>query len=264
MEPSKAPSQPIPSATVVILRDRPGGIEVFMVVRHHAIDFASGALVFPGGKVEPADSDPAWGDLGEWAGAPTAHRSYVVAAARETFEEAGLVLARRRGTPSLVSAEEAHRLVATYRKPVHDGSCSFRKLMTDESLLLAAEHMVPFAHWITPEAMPKRFDTLFYVVAAPVEQLGAHDGSESVDGLWISPQQALKDAEAGTRTIVFATQMNLRKLAQFRTVAEAVSATRTAPIVPVMPKIEKTATGRILRIPAEAGYGITELTIPAS
>ena len=75
--------------------------------------------------------------------------------------------------------------------------------------LLATDLMVPFAHWITPEVVPKRFDTHFFLIAAPVDQLGAHDGGESVEGFWITPQQALREAKAGTRTLVFATRMNL-------------------------------------------------------
>jgi 8-oxo-dGTP pyrophosphatase MutT (NUDIX family) len=249
----------IPSATVVILRDRPDGIEVFMVVRHHAIEFASGALVFPGGKVDPGDSDPAWADLAA-IDAP-AERASIVAAARETFEEAGLVLARKRGTQSIVEAQEAHGLVERYRAPILAGTRPFRDLIAGEGLQLATDLMVPFAHWITPEGLPKRFDTYFYLVAAPVEQLGAHDGGESVEGVWIAPQQALRDAEAGTRTLVFATQMNLVKLARYRTVAEAVSASRAAPMVTVMPTFERTATSTTYHIPEAAGYGVSKVTV---
>jgi hypothetical protein len=96
-----------------------------------------------------------------------------------------------------------------------------------------------------------------------VSQLGVHDGTESVEGLWIAPRQALREAKAGTRTLVFATQMNLAKLARYGTVAEAVAATRISPIVTVTPRVERTATGRTLHIPAEAGYGITEMAVPA-
>src|SRR5262245_62424730 len=96
-----------PAATVVILRDGRQGLEVFMVVRHHEIDFASGALVFPGGKVDPHDADPAWDLLAPYA-ASAPGRAFVVAAARETFEEAGLMLARRRGTAALVAAAAVH------------------------------------------------------------------------------------------------------------------------------------------------------------
>jgi 8-oxo-dGTP pyrophosphatase MutT (NUDIX family) len=209
---------PLPAATVVILRDGREGLEVFMVVRHQEIDFASGALVFPGGKVDPQDADAAWADLAPYAAAAP-DRAFVVAAVRETFEEAGLVLARRRGTRAMLDAGDTHRLVETYRAPLLAGETTFLDLVRAEDLLLATDLMVPFAHWITPERVGKRFDTHFLLVAAPVDQLGAHDGG--------------------------------------------VAATRASPIVTVTPRIERTANGRKLHIPAEAGYGVTEVLVPA-
>ena len=123
--------------------------------------------------------------------------------------------------------------------------------------------MVPFAHWITPETQPKRFDTRFLLVAAPVARLGAHDGGESVEGFWIAPKQALREAEAGARVLLFPTHMNLLKLARHANVAAAVAAARQSPVVSVMPRVERTATGRTLHIPAAAGYGITEWAVPS-
>lgn len=258
----KAPATPRPAATVVILRDGRDGVEVFMVVRHHEIDFASGALVFPGGKVDAQDAAADWADLAPYDGAAP-DRAFMVAAARETFEEAGLVLARRRGSEALLGAEAAHRLVERHRAPLLAGEANFLDLVRRENLLLATDLMVPFAHWITPEPQPKRFDTHFLLVSAPVEQLGAHDGGESVEGFWIAPQQALRDAEAGARTLVLPTQMNLLKLTRYASVAEAVAVTRSSRIVTVTPRIERTADGRKLHIPAEAGYGVTEVLVPA-
>jgi 8-oxo-dGTP pyrophosphatase MutT (NUDIX family) len=252
---------PAPAATVVILRDGPSGIEVFMVVRHHEIDFASGALVFPGGKVDAHDAEPAWAALAPFAAAAP-DREFVVAAARETFEEAGLVLARRRGTQTMLDADSAHCLVETYRTRLLAGETTFLDLVRAENLELATDLMVPFAHWITPERVGKRFDTHFLLVAAPVDQLGAHDGGESVEGFWIAPRQALSDGETGTRTLVLPTQMNLLKLTRYASVVEAVAATRASPIVTVTPRIERTANGRKLHIPAEAGYGVTEVLVP--
>ena len=260
-DPKRSVAIPRPAATVVILRDGREGVEVFMVVRHHEIDFASGALVFPGGKVDEADADPAWGELAPSAAAAP-DRAFMVAAARETFEEAGLVLARRGDGADMVGAEEAHRLVEAYRARLVSGDTTFLELVRREGLRLAADLMVPFAHWITPESQPKRFDTHFLLVSAPVEQLGAHDGSESVEGFWIAPRQALRDADAGTRTLLFPTHMNLLKLARYASVAEAVAVARTTPVVAVMPRAERTATGRVLRIPADAGYGVTEYFVP--
>ena len=250
------------AATAVILRDGAEGIEAFMVVRHRAIEFASGALVFPGGKVDAQDADPAWDELAP-ARFPAEQRALRVAAAREAFEEAGLVLARRRGSQSLLTAEDALRL-ERYRSPLIRGETTFFALLRSEGLTLASELMIPFAHWITPEGLPKRFDTHFFLVAAPVGQRGAHDGSESVDGLWIAPWQALKDADAGSRKLVFATELNLKKLTRHATVAEVVAATAATPIVTVMPKvIGRTATTRTLQIPAAAGYGVSEVVVAA-
>jgi 8-oxo-dGTP pyrophosphatase MutT (NUDIX family) len=252
-----------PAATVVILRDGDDGIEAFMVVRHRAIAFAAGALVFPGGKVDPDDADVAWAELAPLSSTPPTRAGYV-AAARESFEEAGLMLARRQGALDLLSAADAHRLVDRHRAKLIGGALSFLDIVREERLTLATDLMVPFAHWITPQGVPKRFDTHFLLVAAPVSQLGAHDGTESIEGLWIRPQQALREAEAGTRTLVFATQMNLAKLARYRSVAEAIAAARASPVVTVMPEVERLSGGRRrLRIPAEAGYGVSEIVVTA-
>jgi 8-oxo-dGTP pyrophosphatase MutT (NUDIX family) len=260
---SDAATTPIPArpaSTVVILRDGSEGIEVFMVERHREIDFASGALVFPGGKVDPEDSDAAWGELAA-QGPAAPDRSLFVAAGRETFEEAGLMLARQRGRQAIVDADAAHRLVDRHRAGLLKREATFIDIVRGEGLELALDLMVPFAHWITPERVPKRFDTHFFLIAAPVVQLGAHDGGESVEGLWITPQRALSDAEAGIRTLVFATRMNLTKLARYSTVAEAVSVTRSKPVVTVMPKVKGSPQGRFLQIPAEADYGVTEVFV---
>lgn len=258
-EEKKAPAPARPAATVVILRDGPQGIETFMVVRHHAIDFASGALVFPGGKVDPQDQTPDWETLAPGSAASVPSRDFLVAAARETFEEAGLLLARRKGERDILGHEDAARIVISDRPRLIKNEVTFAEILKREGLEVATDLLVHFAHWITPVPVPKRFDTQFLLVAAPVAQLGHHDGSESVEGVWIEPRIALEEADAGKRTLVFATAMNLKKLAQHRTVAETVAATRATPVVTVMPRMEKTPEGRKLHIPAEAGYGVTEV-----
>src|SRR5262245_13982780 len=260
MSERKAPVPARPASTVVILRDGAAGIEVFMVERRREIEFASGALVFPGGKVDAEDADLAWQELAA-ATLPAPERAFLVAAGRETFEEAGLMLARRRGSAELVDAATADRLVEAYRARLLKGELTFVEILGAEDLVLAADLLVPFAHWITPERIPKRFDTHFFLAAAPVTQVGVHDGTESAEGLWIAPQQALVEAEAGRRTLVFATRMNLTKLARYATVAVAVAATRAAPVVTVIPKAKHTPEGRWLQIPAEAGYGVTEVFV---
>ena len=120
--------------------------------------------------------------------------------------------------------------------------------------MLALDELVPYAHWITPEGMPKRFDTHFFLAAAPPEQVGAHDGLESTDSVWISPREALAGGDSGRFKLPFPTTRNLIKLARHRTVAAALDAARQDRIVTVMPVMTRLNGGRQLRIPAEAGY----------
>jgi 8-oxo-dGTP pyrophosphatase MutT (NUDIX family) len=222
---------PRPAATVLLVRDGPRGLQVFMVVRHHKIDFASGALVFPGGKVDPEDYALAGDDI---------DKASRVAAVRETFEECGVLLARRRDGRAL--ANVAPR-------------ASFRELLEAESLEPALEALTPFAHWITPPILPKRFDTRFYIVAAPEGQTAAHDGAEAVDSVWIEPAQALVEADEGRRTLVLATRLNLELLGRSASAAEAIAAARARRLVIVEPRPTKTPSGYRLTIPLEAGYG---------
>ena len=103
--------------------------------------------------------------------------------------------------------------------------------------------------------MPKRFDTHFYLAEAPSAQIGAHDGQESVESIWIGPQHALDQAAAGHMTIIFPTRMNLQKLAPFNSVAEAIDAARKSPVVTVTPWVEHREGKQYLLIPGDAGYG---------
>lgn len=251
-----------PSSTALLVRDGASGLEVFMVKRHHAIDFASGAMVFPGGKLAEGDSDPVLMGRHARPGKFAPHlMPYAFAAIRETFEESGLLLARRKGSGDLLSAEAAKGL-GSWREPLNRGDKTLRDLAEAEGLDYALDRLVPFAHWITPEAMPKRFDTWFFLAAAPQGQIGAHDGSESVDSAWLGAQAALDDWEAGRRVIVFATRMQLVKLARSSSVAAALAAAEREPIVDVMPVLDKHSFSEPhLRIPAEAGYGVTEVPV---
>ena len=219
-----------PAATVVILRDGPDGIEVFMVVRHHEIDFASGALVFPGGKVDEQDADPAWADFAPGSRRPTGSPTSSRRRARPSRRRAWC--SRDRVMPIRCCRPTTHIGWSNSSRASRRGRVTFIDLVRSQDLLIATELMVPFAHWITPEGQPKRFDTHFLLISAPVEQLGAHDGTELVEGLWITPRQALGEAQAGTKTLLFPTEMNLRKLAGHRTVAEAIEATRATPSLP--------------------------------
>ncbi|WP_298721867.1 NUDIX hydrolase [uncultured Ferrovibrio sp.] len=247
-----------PSSTVLLVRDGATGLEVFMVKRHHAIDFASGAMVFPGGKLAEGDSDPVLMGRHARPGKFAPHLTpFAFAAIREAFEESGLLLARQKGQSRLLSAEQASAL-GHWRDPLNRGEKTLRDMAEAEGIDFALDTLVPFAHWITPETMPKRFDTWFFLAAAPEGQIGAHDGGESVDSAWLGPQAALDDWEAQRRTIVFATRMQLVKLARASNVGAALAMAEQEPIVDVMPVLDRNAPGEPhLRIPAEAGYGVT-------
>src|SRR6202158_4999524 len=249
---------PRPASTILLLRDSAAGeIEVFMMVRHYEIDFNSGALVFPGGSVDKGDQEiiarPELYSGGE--GLDASALSFRIAAIRETFEESGILLAHPRGSNALVDAKRAGEIEAATRTALCEGKTTFLKVLTDNGMLLALDELVPYAHWITPGGMPKRFDTWFFLAAAPPEQAGAHDGKESTDSIWVSPREAVAGGESGRFKLPFPTTRNLIKLGKQRTVQAALDDVRGKPIVTVMPVMTQLNGGRQLRIPREAGYG---------
>jgi len=251
---------PRPASTILLLRDSAatkGEIEVFMMVRHYEIDFNSGALVFPGGSVDKGDqeiiamSELYSGGEGLDAGA----LSFRIAAIRETFEESGILLARSRGSNHLIDAKRAGEIEAAHRTALCEGKTTFLKVLADNGLVLALDALVPYAHWITPEGLPKRFDTWFFLAATPPEQAGAHDGKESTDSIWVSPREALAGGESGRFKLPFPTTRNLIRLGKQKGVKAALDDSRGKPVVTVLPVVTKlSGGGRQLRIPLEAGY----------
>ena len=252
---------PVPAATILMLRDGEQGLEVFMVVRHHQIDFASGALVFPGGKID--ETDQLAKDYCDGIAEATDYQiAMQVGAIREAFEECGVLLARAQGQTELISGERLASL-ADYREKIHAGDISFAAFLAQEQLRLACDTLIPFAHWVTPSMMPKRFDTWFYLAVAPSDHLAEHDGTESVDSIWIPPAAALTGAQDGTYTIIFPTRLNVELLAESSSVASAMSAAIAHDIKTVLPWTEAREDGTYLCIPADAGYAISEEKMPA-
>jgi 8-oxo-dGTP pyrophosphatase MutT (NUDIX family) len=248
---------PRPASTILLLRDGPDSeIEVFMMVRHYEIDFNSGALVFPGGSVDKGDQEiienPELYSGGE--GLDASALSFRIAAIRETFEESGILLARARGSKVLIDARRASEIEVGHRSELCEGKTTFRKVLADSGILLALDELVPYAHWITPEGVPKRFDTWFFLAAAPPEQVGAHDGKESTDSIWLSPREALAGGESGRFKLPFPTTRNLIRLGKQPGVRAALDEAGGRRIVTVMPVVTKVDGGRRLRIPLEAGY----------
>lgn len=249
------PAVPIrPAATILLVRDAPE-FQVLMVKRHHQIDFASGALVFPGGKTHQGDHDEAWeGHVTGWGEIEAEERPLRIAAIREAYEEAGIIVARHADGATYHGDPRADAA----RAEIEADRRSFLSLVQELDIRLDLPALTAFARWITPDMMPKRFDTWFYVVSADSTQAAAHDGRETVDAEWIAPQVALDLAEAGQRTIIFPTRMNLKLLAESSSVTEAVGNSRARELVTVLPKVERREGGAVLVIPPNAGYGAVE------
>ncbi|MDY6942570.1 MAG: NUDIX domain-containing protein [Pseudomonadota bacterium] len=253
---------PRPAATLLLVRDHPRGMQVFMVKRHHQIDFAGGALVFPGGKVDQADTLPSvLTHCRPLPGISPDDMAFRVASIREAFEECGVLLARERMSGELIRAAALADLERRYRQAVETKAVYLGDVASRENLELATDRLTPFAHWITPVMAPKRFDTHFFLAEAPEDQVALHDGGETVDSLWIRPQDALEQAAAGTLTIIWPTRMNLQKLARHHHVADTIAAARDSTVVTVLPEMAAGPNGQVMRIPETAGYGISEIPI---
>jgi 8-oxo-dGTP pyrophosphatase MutT (NUDIX family) len=239
---------PAPAATLLLLRDGPDGLEVLMMERPAAAGFAAGAMVFPGGRIEPSDVALAR-HCPHGHGVAEQPLVFRIAAIRETFEECGILLARAGGAILSDAALDTLR---------RQHGAGFAALVERAGLELAIDALVPYAHWITPADRKKRFDTHFYLAMAPSDQVAAHDGQEAMNTVWTTPQAALLAAEQGRYKLIFATQLNLDRLARSATVAAAMAAARQEAIVTVCPEWVTTSAGEVIRIPENSGYGPSE------
>ncbi|MBV1916195.1 MAG: hypothetical protein KUG72_12465 [Pseudomonadales bacterium] len=248
---------PVPAATVLLCRDSDKGLEVFMVVRHHQIDFATGALVFPGGKTAKRDTEKGVRErcLGV-EGVSDETLALQVASIREAFEEVGVLLARPAGSDQLIAGSRVLEL-DHYREPLSKDNIGILEMLEKEDLVLACDLLNHFSHWITPQGLPKRFDTHFYIVEAPADHLAVHDGGELVDSVWITVDDAMKGSESGKYTIIFPTKLNLLKLGTNSTVQQAIDTVNNETTVMVEPVRVTTDEGMFLTIPENAGYPLT-------
>lgn len=257
----RTPPEPRPAGTILLLRDAPE-YQVLMVRRHHQIDFASGALVFPGGKMHPGDDDPRWRDhVTGWDQIEPEQRPLRIGAIREAFEEAGILLATHpdgRAFSDVCEEDERRRVDA--------GDLAFIEVVARLGVRLSLTALTVFARWITPEMMPKRFDTWFYAAHAPADQIAICDAHETVDAEWIAPRSVLELARSGARTVIFPTLMNVKLLADADSAADCLTRADARPLVTVLPQVETRDGERVLTIPADAGYGevvqsLTDLSV---
>jgi 8-oxo-dGTP pyrophosphatase MutT (NUDIX family) len=261
------PVTPLPAATIMLLRDGFGAPEVLMIERHARSVFLPDTFVFPGGRVDERDREIAGRVTGVDVAAlvralggglaPTQALAFVVAAIRETFEEAGILLARPRGGRDVLDGARAEAL-GRHRTALQAQRTTFSRLIGDEDLELAADALVPHGRWITPEMMPYRFDTIFFTAVAPRGQHACADGVEVAAHVWIRPAEALTQRRAGARRMIFPTAANLESVAGYATAREAVGASRRRRIVPVLPRLSQVGGAPRLVIPADAGYTTSE------
>lgn len=230
--------QPRLAATVMLLRDvatrQQPGIEIFMVRRVVQSEFMPDIYVFPGGSASVADKEleasatlclsPETAEA-DPEGRTSPGSGVRVAAIRELFEEGNVLLAYQQQRLLAVGEQDVPRF-AEYRRQLNTRSMTLADIVRAESLVLACERLAYFAHWITPEQLPRRFDTHFFLAAAPTEQEALYDQLETSEGLWISPSEALKRFEQGTFPIAFPTFHQLRDLTPFASVEEALRASQ--------------------------------------
>jgi 8-oxo-dGTP pyrophosphatase MutT (NUDIX family) len=245
--PSRAESDAVafPAATVVLLRDGASNaqaLEVFLVERPATAAFMARAHVFPGGRVDPGDRDErllavadgvaslAPGPAGDDPGVLAPHG---IAAVRELFEEAGVLLARCRGTPGGGSPAPAE--LASARAALRSGASDFATLCLERGWRPALDRLAPLAHWVTPVPERRRFDTRFFVAALPSGQEAAADGVEAVSGRWVTPHLACAHYDAGVLSLAPPTVRTLDDLSARSSVADAIAWARARPHVRVMP-----------------------------
>jgi 8-oxo-dGTP pyrophosphatase MutT (NUDIX family) len=253
-------SDPRPASTVVVLRDSSTGPEVFMVRRHEGTAFMGGAHVFPGGRVDAADrdGDATWCDgvahaASQLAALPAAEAiAYHVAAARELFEEAGVLLARdASGAFVSLAGIDDHARFKQARHDVHAASTPLRAVVEGSRLRLALDTLILFAHWVTPPIDTRQFDTRFFMTRVPPHQAPAHDETETTHSAWARPADAIAQAVAGDIVLPPPTWTTLRELERFTSVDDALRWARSRRIVRRMPLAYEENGRRLLVLPGD-------------
>lgn len=252
------------AATVLILRDGTEGLEVFMLKRNLNSDFVGGAYVFPGGAVDPADRhlnlEPVCqgrsdADASRRLGIESGGLAFWVAAIRESFEEAGVLLAY--DMDGLVDLDIHHgkERWGHHRQQVDSGQLTMVDLCRLEGLRLAVDNIFYFGHWITPEGAPRRYDTRFFLTAAPPNQTPLHDDHEVIANEWLRPADAIARVDAGELTMMPPTVSSLQAISRFETVDDALAAATEITDVPtILPRIIADGGGVRIVLPGDPEY----------
>jgi 8-oxo-dGTP pyrophosphatase MutT (NUDIX family) len=257
---------PRDAATVIILRDGPGGLEVFLVKRHGLSDVLGGAYVFPGGKLDDSDmqlAETAHLDqdasqlhtaLAEPELTPALARGLFVAALREAFEECGVLFAQ--------GAEQSHSLQLAQQ--IQAGQ-TFNQVLADLQLRLQTRALLPWSRWVTPK-MPsissKRFDTRFFVAALPQDQIASHDNVETTQSVWLAPRLALDQYWGSEIQLAPPQIMTLAHLSRHATVASVLAAARQTPPPLIAPEPFDDQGERVICYPGDPRHSVPTRAMP--
>ena len=220
---------PRPAATIIAARDSSGTLEVLMLRRNLQSAFGRGAFVFPGGTLDSSDSDPdvqarcvglTDSKASAVLGLDSGGLAYWVAALRECFEEAGLLLAYRDGELLRFDQPEVEMRFAEHRNAINHGDLGFPEMCRVEDLQLAVDRVHYVANWVTPEGLPRRYDTRFFVAGAPEGQVPMHDSRETIDHIWVSPAEAIRRHQSGEIELMLPTMRNLERLQSYGSVRD--------------------------------------------
>ncbi|MFO0643802.1 MAG: hypothetical protein U0183_31540 [Polyangiaceae bacterium] len=263
----RAPTEPRPAATLLLLRDGDEGLEIFCVVRNAASRFLGGAVVFPGGKVDAGDASPEL--VSHARGLPASRdgfcanddelRAFAVAALRESLEEAALLPLSEGALSDAELGALRERLAA---------GASFASLLGERGLVVDLSSLHPFARWVTPEAEARRYDTRFFLCRAPEGQTGAHDDGETTASFWATPAAVLGRFDRGEIALAPPTHRCLELLAPVANVDAALAVAATVCLLPICPRLVEVphegGTTLALVLPGDAEHTVPEARVPGS
>lgn len=261
------------AATILLVRsaDGPSGVEVFCVERSKESRFLGGAIVFPGGKLDPRDASEEWASLGTHARPPArrgavpftrdeAHlRALAVAACRETLEEAAMLLV---AGAAAVTQEELFAL----RARLASDPAALRAFLVERGLLLDLHALHPLARWVTPEAEARRYDARFFVAVAPRGQTGAHDEHETMASFWATPAEVLRRWEAGHVQLAPPTHCTLALLSSCASTDAVLALAAEGCLDPICPRLTRQQDGAqqtlALTLPGDPEHEVPERRAP--
>ncbi len=261
---------PKKAATVILLRSKePSGFEVFLLKRHEKSSFMGGNFVYPGGRVDQEDGSSEIGSFSRGVTSEEAQRilggtaspeeslAYWVAAIRELFEEAGVLLAYDHHENLLrLNSQGEQNKYSNYRDLLQKAEISISEIAKKENLSFALDQLRYYAHWITPEARSERFDTYFFLARYPSGQEASYDRKETTAGVWITPGEALNDNLSGGVPLSPPTLKTLEDLSRFKTIDEVFASLRDAKTEAILPVLTKISSGPMIVFPWDPEYDL--------